>query len=96
MPLNPDAKRFEVPMSPEQYSALVAMAKGAGCTSTAQYVRDVLAETIPAFKAEDMPARGKYERKRCAWCDHIMPANAQDCANCSEDDFSPIDDETGE
>lgn len=92
MPLKKNMKRFEVPMSSDQYTALVTQAKELGYTSTAKYVRDVLAEMIPAFKAEDLPARGKYERKKCAWCGHIMPTNALDCANCSEDDFYSIED----
>ena len=65
MPLSKGNKRFEVPLTLEQYEVLQEAAKAAGYTSEADYVRDVLAGKIPppeGFKNEGIQ-RGKYPRK---------------------------------
>lgn len=60
MPLKSANKRLEIPMTQEEYEALVAHAGIDGIAST---VRDILAKAVPAFaSAKKIQQRGKYKR----------------------------------
>lgn len=65
MPLKSTHKRLEIPMTNEQYSALVAhVGVQSKPADIAAAVRGLLAEAIPSFaSATPMPERGKYKRK---------------------------------
>lgn len=61
MPLKSANKRLEIPMTPEQYDALVDHAGGAAGIAAA--VREILGKAIPAFaNAKQIQPRGKYKR----------------------------------
>jgi len=64
MPRNPEHKRVEVLLSPEQYQALEEDAKiERKDADIAAHVRSILSWAIPDFgKAKPLVGRGKYKR----------------------------------
>lgn len=74
MPRNPENKRVEVLLSPEQYQALKEhiQAEYKGSTDAtvspaeiSQAIRDILSVWIPSFaEAKPLIGRGKYKRKK--------------------------------
>lgn len=73
MPRNPDNKRVEILLTPEQYDALVHWAKvyrmvdesiPEGTAAVAEAIRALLTRAIPEFaKAKPLLRRGQYERE---------------------------------
>lgn len=67
MPLKPDRRRLEIPLTSAQYAALTAAALRINTQDVAAVVRAILADALPEFAAaEPLPARGKYKRDRAA------------------------------
>jgi len=60
MPLKPDHKRLQIPMTAAQKSAVDREAERLGIGRT-ELVRSILAQYIPGFP-DDMPRRGTYKR----------------------------------
>lgn len=76
MPRKSENRRVELLLSPEQYDALLKEAEAEGYItilpeldmetsgSVAEFLRDHLSWTIPAFaKAKPLAGRGKYKRR---------------------------------
>lgn len=67
MPLKPDRRRLEIPLTSAQYTALTTAALRINAQDVAALVRTILADTLPEFAdAEPLPARGKYKRESAA------------------------------
>lgn len=76
MPRNPENRRVEILLSPEQYESLrlyveaeyiVDVNLPGGKAAIAEAIRDILTWQIPAFaKAKPLVARGKYKRRKAA------------------------------
>jgi tetrahydromethanopterin S-methyltransferase subunit A len=88
MPRNPDNKRVEILLSPEQYQAIeryvkivskgdenAVNAKG----DIANAIRDILLKEVPGFRdAKPLVERGKYDRKEKVRCPKCKSTNLVD------------------